>query len=107
MSITDIQKSSREDLLNERISVLMQANATLQDELRALRATTPLETMQNLQSKTWRQAKALNILNRRVRTQRLILRKLNELGRDLTEEEWNEVKAENADHFEDHTTLYI
>lgn len=107
MSITDIKVMSQEEVYKEKFNTVSAANLDLRLELEALRATNPLTSMQNLQSKVIRQASALNILNRRVRTQRLILRKLNELERDLTEQEWNEVKAQNADHFENHTTLYI
>lgn len=46
-----------------------------------------------LQSKIERQKAVLNTLNRRVRGQRLHLRRINELGRGLTIEEWNEAKA--------------
>lgn len=47
-----------------------------------------------LQSKVWRQRLALDTLNRRVVTQRFILRTLNELGRDLTREEY--IQARDA-----------
>lgn len=41
-----------------------------------------------LQSKVWRQAAALDVLNRRVTAQRLVLRTLEQLGRRLTREEF-------------------
>jgi hypothetical protein len=41
-----------------------------------------------LQRKVWRQAAALDALNRRVVTQRFVLRTLGELGRSLTAEEY-------------------
>ncbi len=40
-----------------------------------------------LQRKVWRQTAALDALNRRVVTQRFVLRTLDELGRSLTAEE--------------------
>lgn len=43
-------------------------------------------------SKIMRQRDALDILNRRVVTQRFQLRSLNEMGRGLTKEEWLELK---------------
>ncbi len=43
-----------------------------------------------------RQRKALQLLNRRVRVQRLQLRKLNELERGLRSEEWAALKEEFA-----------
>lgn len=41
-----------------------------------------------LQHKVWRQAAALDVLNRRVTGQRFVLRTLDELGRSLTKEEY-------------------
>jgi hypothetical protein len=41
-----------------------------------------------LQRKVWRQAAALDALNRRVVTQRFVLRTLDELGRSLTAAEY-------------------
>jgi hypothetical protein len=41
-----------------------------------------------LQRKVWRQAAELNRLNRRVASQRFVLRTLDELGRSLTAEEF-------------------
>lgn len=40
-----------------------------------------------------RQRAALDTLNRKVTSQRLVLRTINELGRGLTAEEWAEAKA--------------
>lgn len=48
------------------------------------------------ESKIDRQRKALRNLNRRVRVQRLQLRKLNELERGLRPEEWQALKEEFA-----------
>jgi len=50
-----------------------------------------------LQRKVWRQAKALDVLNRRVLSQRFVLRTLEELGRSLTKEEYLAAKARIAD----------
>ena len=46
-----------------------------------------------LQSKIDRQAKALDTLNRKVTSQRFRLRTIQEMGRDLTKEEYDEAKA--------------
>jgi hypothetical protein len=41
-----------------------------------------------LQCKVWRQAAALDVLNRKVVSQRFVLRTLDELGRSLTADEY-------------------
>src|SRR5260370_26331289 len=46
-----------------------------------------------LQRKVWRQAAALDALNRRVVTQRFALRTLDELGRSLTAPEYRAARA--------------
>jgi hypothetical protein len=46
-----------------------------------------------LQRKVWRQAAALDVLNRRVLTQRFVLRNLDELGRSLTMDEYRAARA--------------
>jgi|SRR6266487_2349991 len=50
-----------------------------------------------LQRKVWRQAMALDALNRRVVTQRFVLRTLDELGRSLTTTEYRAARAGTAD----------
>jgi hypothetical protein len=50
-----------------------------------------------LQRKVWRQAAALDALNRRVVTQRFVLRSLDELGRSLTAAEYRSARARVAD----------
>ena len=50
-----------------------------------------------LQRKVWRQAAALDTLNRRVVTQRFVLRTLDGLGRSLTADEYRAARAEIAD----------
>jgi hypothetical protein len=50
-----------------------------------------------LQRKVWRQAAALDVLNRRVVTQRFVLRTLDELGRSLTAAEYLAARARTAD----------
>lgn len=42
-----------------------------------------------LQNKIWRQQRALDVLNRRVTSQRVALRTIEELGRGLTKEEYD------------------
>jgi len=46
-----------------------------------------------LQRKVWRQAAALDALNRRVVTQRFVLRSLDELGRSLTAAEYRAARS--------------
>ena len=46
-----------------------------------------------LQRKVWRQAAALDALNRRVVTQRFVLRTLDGLGRSLSAEEYRAARA--------------
>ncbi|MFC9434557.1 hypothetical protein [Nocardia sp. NPDC057030] len=41
----------------------------------------------------WRQAAALDVLNRRVVTQRFVLRTLDQLGRSLTSDEYRAARA--------------
>jgi hypothetical protein len=50
-----------------------------------------------LQRKVWRQAAALDALNRRVVSQRFVLRTLDELGRSLTVEEYRTARDQIAD----------
>jgi len=50
-----------------------------------------------LQRKVWRQAAALDALNRRVVSQRLVLRTLDRLGRSLSAEEFRAARDAIAD----------
>ena len=50
-----------------------------------------------LQRKAWRQAAALDALNRRVLSQRFVLRTLDELGRSLTAAEYRAARGRVAD----------
>ena len=49
-----------------------------------------------LQRKVWRQTAALDVLNRRVVSQRFVLRTLDELGRSLTAAEYRTARARSA-----------
>jgi hypothetical protein len=49
-----------------------------------------------LQRKVWRQAVALDALNRRIVTQRFVLRTLDELGRSLTPDEYRAARSRVA-----------
>lgn len=49
-----------------------------------------------LQRKVWRQAAALDALNRRVVTQRFVLRTIDELGRSLTADEYRAARPRTA-----------
>jgi len=63
------------------------------DALRAqLEGNIPVATRW-LQRKVWRQAAALDALNRRVAGQRFVLRTLDELGRSLTAAEYRTARA--------------
>ena len=50
-----------------------------------------------LQRKVWRQARELDRLNRRVTSQRFVLRVLDELGRSLTAEEFRAAREAISD----------
>lgn len=50
-----------------------------------------------LQRKVWRQARELDRLNRRVTSQRFVLRTLDELGRSLTAEEFRAARDAVSD----------
>ncbi|HXC83547.1 MAG TPA: hypothetical protein VNV62_16995 [Trebonia sp.] len=50
-----------------------------------------------LQRKVWRQARELDRLNRRVTSQRFVLRTLDELGRSLTAEEFRAARDAISD----------
>jgi hypothetical protein len=50
-----------------------------------------------LQRKVWRQAAALDALNRRIVSQRFVLRTLDELGRSLTAAEYQSARARVRD----------
>lgn len=54
-----------------------------------------------LQWKVWRQRNALATLNRRVQSQRFVLRTLEELGRGLTREEYLAAKEARPELFEE------
>lgn len=51
-----------------------------------------------LQWKVWRQRNALSRLQRRVVAQRAVLRRIDELGRGLSREEWIALRDEAKDH---------
>lgn len=50
-----------------------------------------------LQRKVWRQAAALDLLNRKVVSQRFVLRTLDGLGRSLTAAEYRDARDQVAD----------
>lgn len=68
--------------------------AAERDALRAQLAGDLPAATRWLQRKVWRQAAELDRLNRRVASQRFVLRTLDELGRSLTAEEYR--AARNA-----------
>ena len=63
------------------------------DALRAQLAGELPQATRWLQRKVWRQAAALDALNRRVVTQRFVLRTLDGLGRSLSAEEYQAARA--------------
>ncbi|WP_107656165.1 hypothetical protein [Nocardia suismassiliense] len=67
--------------------------AAERDALRAQLAGDLPTATRWLQRKVLRQAAALDVLNRRVVTQRFVLRTLDELGRYLTAEEYKAARA--------------
>jgi hypothetical protein len=67
------------------------------DALRAQLEGDLPEAMRWLQRKVWRQRAALDALNRRVLAQRIVLRKLDELGRSLTTDEYRAARSRIAD----------
>jgi hypothetical protein len=94
------------------IDSLKQENAKLRSqfyemksEVDACRMVSPVWGGASLQSKIQRQAKALTNLNRRVRTQRLILRELNEHHAELANDLYHTVVDKYAAELDDETTL--
>src|SRR5688500_12847083 len=85
---------------DDRIAELYAKLGALAEERDALRAQLdgdlPAATRW-LQRKVWRQAAALDTLNRRVVSQRFVLRTLDGLGRSLTADEYRAARAEIAD----------
>jgi uncharacterized coiled-coil protein SlyX len=82
---------------DELIARLRQELASARDQLKAYEAMEQgdvINACRWLQSKGYRQGKALDRLNRRVVNQRFQLRVLNELGRGLTREEFLAAKAQ-------------
>ncbi|HEX6468804.1 MAG TPA: hypothetical protein VF069_06870 [Streptosporangiaceae bacterium] len=67
--------------------------AAERDALRAQLEGDPPKATRWLQRKVWRQATALDALNRRVVTQRFVLRTLDRLGRSLTAEEYRAART--------------
>jgi len=67
--------------------------AAERDALRAQLSGDMPKATRWLQRKVWRQAAALDALNRRVVSQRFVLRTLDDLGRSLTTEEYRSARA--------------
>jgi hypothetical protein len=97
---------SDEDRLKQQVTDLQQANGLLKTELSALRSEYPISTMSGLQSKIGRQALALTRLQASVRRQRLVLRELTDLGRELSDDEWAALRSKQAE-LTDCTSLYV
>ena len=89
---TSIDASAGSDLRAQLVEL-----AAERDALRAqLEGDLPTATRW-LQRKVWRQAQALDALNRRVVAQRFVLRTLDGLGRSLSAAEFASAKAAIAD----------
>ena len=89
---TSIDASAGSDLRAQLVEL-----AAERDALRAqLEGDLPTATRW-LQRKVWRQARALDALNRRVVAQRFVLRTLDGLGRSLSAAEFASAKAAIAD----------
>lgn len=85
-----------------RYEALAAKYSEVSDELKLAKAKlteNPVTIGMVRESKIDRQRQALRILNRRVRVQRLQLRKLNEMERGLRPEEWQALKEEFAHEF--------
>jgi glucan biosynthesis protein len=83
--------------IEERYRELYKAHRELQDELRTLQLShgkLSSDDQSWLQMKVASQRKMLDTLNRKVLSQRFRLRMINELGRDLTKEEYEAAKEE-------------
>ena len=88
---------STDDAQAARLRAKLVELAAERDALRAqLDGDLPTATRW-LQRKVWRQAAALDALNRRVVTQRFVLRTLDELGRSLSADEYRTARARIAD----------
>jgi hypothetical protein len=81
---------STETELRRQLAELQHDNQALRDQISG---NIPGATAW-LQTKAWRQQRALNVLNRRVLSQRFVLRELERLGRGLSREEY--LAARNA-----------
>src|SRR5262245_44338005 len=71
--------------------------AAERDALRAQLAGDLPSATRWLQRKVWRQAEALDTLNRRVVSQRFVLRTLDGLGRSLSPSEYRAARGQVAD----------
>ena len=92
---TDYQKLYEEQLDH---------NVAMRDDLQIAKAKLNGDIVwigQARDGKIDRQRKALQRLNRRVRVQRLQLRKLNELERGLRADEWKALKEEHSNELEE------
>lgn len=100
-------KDQNAELLSARIREQSEANAALRQrvaELEAERAALEAQLAGNiphatrfLQTKVWRQRAHLDRLERRLRSQRVALRAVAELGRGLSQEEWNAARKAAVD----------
>jgi hypothetical protein len=88
--------TSTDDRVAE-LYIKLGALAEERDALRAQLAGDLPAATRWLQRKVWRQAAALDTLNRRVVTQRFVLRTLDGLGRSLTADEYRAARADIAD----------
>ena len=87
MTTTESPASAAADLRSELVELRAE-----RDALRAqLDGDLPAATRW-LQRKVWRQAAALDVLNRRVVSQRFVLRTLDGLGRSLSPEEYRSAR---------------
>lgn len=88
-----------------RYNDLREKHLLLLDEVGALKKFHEgafTETYDRMNHKIQRQRKMLNTYQRRLRGQRLHLRVINELGRNLTSEEWADAKAAYPEDLENY-----
>lgn len=71
------------------------------EHLRAVVAGDMPKALSWLQWKVWRQRRELDALNRRLVSQRFVLRTLEELGRGLTQQEYLQARARQPEKLQE------
>lgn len=71
------------------------------EHLRAALAGDMPKALMYLQWKCWRQRRELDVLNRRVVSQRFVLRTLEELGRGLSRDEYVQARSQQPERLQE------